>query len=421
MRSVLSNPAFRRLWSAGVLSTSGSEVSRLAIVLYLVHEHRGGEAVALWIALRALPGIVAAPYIGVLIDAVSHRTLLIAADLVRAAMLFILAAQPHVLLVFVAAAVESVAGSVFGPTRQSMLPRLVDADRLDRANGVDQASNTVVLIVCPVIGAQLFLAWGLAPALLIDALSFLASAMLVARVSLPAVTEPPASVRAARVELPASWRAVSADARLSALVVFQFASLICAGLWAPLAPFFIRDVLRANDAQLGWQFSAFGIGSAFGAMMAPALIARISGGRLLVVALLVEGLHMIVYAITTHWLLSLLCISSWGVAVSVISVSLVTYVQRTVQGSLLGRVFTLIRQSEQVGLLLAMALAGTLARAASVQAVFAAAGFLYVTATLATASTRGGRQLWYGIERVRPPRQFPSPAGHSPSFARPAE
>ena len=322
---------------------------------------------------------------------------------------------------FAAALVESLAGSVFEPTRRASVPRLVESDRLERANALDQTGNTVVMIVGPVVGAQLFVHWGLGVALIADAASFVLSALLIARIARLPRVEPGRPISWKYTDAIASWHAVAADARIPFVITVQFVSLLCTGLWAPLAPFFIRDVLRASQSQLGWQFSAFGAGGALGALIAPKLAQYWPAGRLFVGALLLEGLHMLVYSMTGHWLLSLLCIFTWGMSVSVIVVSSVSYLQRTVPPSSAARVFVLLRQSEQLGLLLAMVIASGLSGAAQPQVLLALAGVIYVATTLAAAGSRGGRQVWRSAGPLTPGREPRALDAGAPTFAGPAE
>lgn len=419
MRAVLNLPTFRRLWSAGLLSTGGTEISRLAVVLYLARDQQSGAAVALWIALRAMPGIVASPWTGVLVDRVNPRTLMIAMDLLRAALLLIVAAALHPWLIFVVAAVESIAQSLFEPARRAAVPRFVRSDLLEQANAIDQASNTVVLIVCPVAGAHLFLRYGLPIALVIDALSFLASAALLVGIALPSAPGASGSKRTWNLrDLAESWRAATEDVRIRVIVAVQLVSLICTGLWAPVAPFFIRDVLGASDVQLGWQFSAFGLGGALGAVFAPRLAGIWPAGRLLMGALLLEGVHMVAYALTPDWRLSLVWIFGWGVTVALIAIASASYLQRTVSGALLGRVFTLTRQAEQIGLLVSMGLAAWLSPRMRPEILLAMGGLVYVVAAVIAAAIPGGRRVW----RPTPPvtsRSAPTPG--APGVAAPAE
>lgn len=389
----LTHAGFRQLWSAGVLSTAGSEISRLALLLHLVKLNQTGAGIALWIALRTIPGFIAAPWTGILIDSVNPRFLLVASDVIRALLLLFLVEHPDPSTIFTVAAIQAIADTVFEPARKASVPRLVPPESLEPANALDQTSHTILMIACPAAGAQMYMAWGLGTALTVDAASYVLSAVLIGRIHLLAGAAVNRAASWRFRDVAAGWRALSADSRVQCLVLLQFVSLLCTGLWMPLAPSFIRDVLGASDIQIGWQLSAFGLGGAIGALMAPRLVSFTTNGRLLIFALFLEAVHMTLYAFITQWLLSLACILSWGAVVSVIVVSSVTYLQRTIPESSHGRVFTLVRQSEQIGMALAMAIAAAVTQTFSAQFVFAVAGLTYAGCTLLAMTTRGGREI----------------------------
>jgi predicted MFS family arabinose efflux permease len=99
-----------------------------------------------------------------------------------------------------------------------------------------------------------------------------------------------------------------------------FVSLLCVGLWLPLAPFFITDFLRGSDRVLGFQFGMFGLGGVVGSLLVPGLVKRVGKGVVLFISLMLEGLTMALYSSIPSVEFSIVICLFWGIVVSAILV-----------------------------------------------------------------------------------------------------
>lgn len=392
LRGVLRNPGFRRLWLADLLSSVGTQASRMALILYLFRTTDSVAGLALLVALETLPGALAAPAAGVLVDRASRRAVMLGSDLARAALLLLVLADPNPVAIYALAALLSVATAFFQPAQLASVPLAVPAGDLPRANGLTQATGNVVLILGPLAGAELFLSFGLAPALLLDAASFLLSGLLVAGLRLREV-EGRETESAPLADLKAGWRYVSGHALVRPLVLLFFTSLLCVGLWLPLAPFFIREFLGGSERVLSIQLAAFGAGGALGGLLAPNLVARMGQGGTLIAALLAEASLMTLYSAVPHVAVSVAVIFVWGIVVATVAVPFYSILQTLVDERFLGRVFSLLKQTESVAIALAMALAVGLRGLLSSHAALTLAGCAYLAIVAAVSTAPGGRAL----------------------------
>ncbi len=195
----LAERRFRALWTAGLISWYGDYLTVPALVL--VSFRLGGAlAVGLLFIFQTTPMVVLLPSGGTLSDHGDRRRRLIALDLVRAALasLTILGTDSRLLvLVLVAAAGSRTASALYEPGRRRLGPIFLPP-RLAGAGGslLTVAADSAVL-VGPALGAVLLLV--LPPQMLfaLDGLTFLISAMLLARVG----------------PQPAPWRAASRAGR----------------------------------------------------------------------------------------------------------------------------------------------------------------------------------------------------------------
>lgn len=144
---------------------------------------------------------------------------------------------------------------------------------------------------------------------------------------------------------------------------------------------------------MGWQAGLFGLGAAIGGLIAPRLIDRFGTGVTLFVAFLFEAINMMLYSLVSRVVISMLVIFVWGVVLSIIVVPFYSILQRIVEEQFLGRVFSLIKQGENLAIVLAMVAAVLLQGFVATPLILLLAGLVYFTFIVAASFSRGGRAL----------------------------
>jgi len=192
-RELLSSHAdFRRLWAGQVVSEVGdwlNNIAVLALVIQLAGASGVGLAVALYAIARHLPLFLFGPVAGVVVDRVSRRRVMIAADLARAALAlgFLLASRLSSLAVIyaVGAALFSVS-AFFNAAKRASIPNLVEGtDALLAANSLSASTTAATIAVGSALGGVVATALGRDAVFFLNALTFLASAELIRRVRRP--------------------------------------------------------------------------------------------------------------------------------------------------------------------------------------------------------------------------------------------
>jgi MFS family permease len=192
------SPGFRLFWTASTVSGFGSQVTAFAVAVLIVTTLGGTAAdVGLVNAARWLPYLLLGLVVGALVDRVRRKPLLVGMDLARAALLCAvpLLAWPDLLSVPVLIAIMALFGLaslVNDAAHQSFLPRLLPREALPRANARLEQSSAAAETSGPAVAGGLVSWLGAPVAVLVDAASYLASALLTARIP---VEDPPAPVR----------------------------------------------------------------------------------------------------------------------------------------------------------------------------------------------------------------------------------
>lgn len=395
MLQLLRNGSFRNLWVSSLLSTLGSQVSRLGLILYVFDTRGKIISLALLIVVDTLPGAVAAPLAGAVVDCLNKRAVMVVSDLSRMILMLVILVHPSLGVIYLMTALHSVANIFFQPARSAAIPSIVKQEDLTRANGLDQGAASLTLIAGPLLGAILLRQFGLTASLLIDAASFLVSALLVSRVTIRQVEGKQIDLSAAGAvnEIKEGCRYLLQHPLALHLTLSLFVALSCSSLWIPLAPFFIRDQLGVSEQLMGWQSGLFGLGAVIGGLMAPHLIGRFGTGVTLFAAFLGEALSMMLYSVVSQVGNSMLVIFVWGVILSIIVVPFYSILQKSVEEQFLGRVFSLIKQGENLAVVLAMISAVLLQGFVATPLILLLAGLVYFAFAVGSSFSRGGRAL----------------------------
>jgi len=181
-RLIGGNPNFRRLWLAQIVSEIGDWLYTLSIYTLLLQLTGHAASVALALALQVLPQTLAGPTAGVVNDRVKRKHVMIAADLVRfvvvLAMLFV-RSRSTVWLVYPLLLAETTMAAFFEPARSAVIPNIAGSEEVLVANTLSSATWSVNLMIGAAIGGVVAAFFGRDAAFILNALSFLASAILI--------------------------------------------------------------------------------------------------------------------------------------------------------------------------------------------------------------------------------------------------
>ncbi|MEH0934957.1 MFS transporter [Micromonospora psammae] len=282
---------FRLLWAGQTASAVGSNVSAVALPLVAVAVLDASTfQVAVLTAAAWLPWLVIGLPVGVWVDRVRRRPVMVACDLISA-LLFLsvpVAALLDLLTVGQLLAVACGAGAarvVFETADQVYLPVLLRPEEVPEGNAKLQATQTVGYVVGPGLAGVIAQLAGAVTALLVDAVSFLLSALCLLRIR---TTEPPPARRdrsaSLRREIADGIGFVARDPYLRVLTAFGAASNIgLVGYQAVLVVFLVRDVGVAPGL-VGVLIAGSSLGGVAGALVAPVVARRIGTARTVLLA-----------------------------------------------------------------------------------------------------------------------------------------
>ncbi|WP_205718231.1 MFS transporter [Actinomadura sp. WMMA1423] len=396
-RLIGTNRSFRALWTARSVSFLGDSLSLVALMLYVADTTGQALAVALLLLVGDFAPALLGPLAGAVSDRFALRRVMVTCELVQGALLAVIALWlPSLPVLLVLVALRAIAGQVFQPASRAVVPALVRDRDLESANAAIGFGTNGGEALGPLLAALLLPLLDVRGVLLVDAATFLVSAVVLG--FLPG-GRPAAGGEEAREpttllgETGRGLRYIAASPLLRAIGLGYFAVVAFNGIDDVALVFLAKDTLHGGDSAVGLLLAAVGIGLFAGY----ALLARTRAGMPMAVLLtagfavssagnLLTGLAWAVAAAFAVQLVRGLGIAAMDVATS-------TLIQRSVPPHLLGRVFGSLYGAIGVAAALSYLGGGVLLDLTDPRVAFITAGSAGLVATLATAAAlrRSGR------------------------------
>ncbi|HET8568328.1 MAG TPA: MFS transporter [Candidatus Limnocylindria bacterium] len=372
---------FSVFWLAQTISRFGDPITLIALAAATYRLTASAFLTSVAVLVATLPQATVGFIGGAVADALGLRRAMVLCDVARAVLIaaipltfaFGLPLAVAFLLVFLAA----VCASVFNPARVAIVPALVPAPRLAASNSLVYATDRTVEIIGALAAGALVATFG-DGAFYVDALTFLLSAVLLARVQ---VVEPaPRRVSVGRVWADAldGLGFIRRNAPLYANTVISLVAQLSIPVFNGLLPVLIFRRFAGGDAMLGAR--DFGIAEAAlaaGAVLMGVAYARISArpkGRLLIAGWAAYGalLMLVAAAPSLPVLIGVLVLA--GVANVLFYVPNVTISQQITPPELRGRVFGARISLLSLSWLPVVIVSGALADVIPAEALIGAAG-----------------------------------------------
>src|SRR5580704_15479097 len=182
VRLLRENRNFRHLWMAQIVSEIGDWFYTLSIYTLLLQLTGRASSVALALVLQVLPQTLIGPATGVINDRLRRKHVMIAADLVRFVVvlaMLLVRSRSMVWLVYPLLLAETLMAAFFEPARSSVLPNIAARGEVLIANTLSSATWSVNLLIGASVGGVVAAFFGRDAVFILNALSFLASAVLI--------------------------------------------------------------------------------------------------------------------------------------------------------------------------------------------------------------------------------------------------
>jgi MFS family permease len=382
-------------WKHAGLLLSGVGISNLGDFIYIVainlmvlNMTQSPAAVAgLWI-ISPIASVCTKFWSGSLIDRYDQRQLMIGADMLRALLVAALPLMSSLWMMYAVMFLISMSSSIFVPSSQVYITRLVPAERRKRFNSLQALISSGAFITGPAVAGVMLIYLSPAAAIYANAISFAASALILMFLPKLGIGEQNIGTgsRLTPRMIAQDWRAVLSFSRKSGYVVsiyalFQIILVVGMSLDAQEVVF-IRQVMNLPESQYGALMSITGIGYLAGSMLVWLFakhlpIRHMMGGGVLLVAL-----GYFLFARSFSFELAAVAFILLGLCSALANTGLVTFYQNNIPVDLMGRMSSVLGLVLSVLQVASILIAGVIAEQLSLRMVYTVVSGVMLLAAL---------------------------------------
>jgi MFS family permease len=354
---------FRFLFASTLASSVGTLLAAIALAIDVKQRTNSGTWVGAVLIVDFLPTIVVGLALGPLLDRLSRRKLMIAADLVRAAVFAALPFATNAGTIVALALVAGLATGFFRPAVYAGVPNLVSDELLGDANALLQTVENAAWAIGPLLGGVLTAAWGPHAAYWINAVSFLVSAVLVARIPARLLQSTLALTRGHWTDLKDGFAVVFRSRLLLAVLLGWGVATIGSGAITVSEIFMAQNTLHSGDWGYGLLYGAIGAGLVVGSLVSSAVVERLGVARAYGMSLALMAVGFGVGAASANIWMAAVCCVVGGIGDGGAVVCNALLMQRGTRDEMRGRALTFVMSltwtTTGVGIVLAGALMGS--------------------------------------------------------------
>jgi predicted MFS family arabinose efflux permease len=287
--SLWRHPDFLKLWTGQTVSELGSVVTRTAVPLVaLLVLGAGPWELAVLVIVTSLGVLLVGLIAGAWVDRLRRRPLLIWDDVIRAALLFSIPlayalGALRIEQLYVVMFIEACLGALFDAAYPAYVPTLIGRDRVVEGNSKLATSSSIAEIGGPGFAGGLVQLVSAPFAILVDAVSFVISALSLAMIATP---EPPRPARETPTrlahEIAEGLRIVRRHAVVFPLAARSVPAHVFGAFYGVLYSIYLLRELHLDPFLLGIVISAGGVGSLVGSLYASRVIRAMGIGPALI-------------------------------------------------------------------------------------------------------------------------------------------
>jgi MFS transporter, DHA3 family, macrolide efflux protein len=390
MGDVMRIPMMRRLWYAQVVSVFGDFLALFAVISILTFKlHATAQQVTGVQIAYMLPIAILGILAGVFVDRWPLKPTMVSSDSIRAGLCLLLLAAHQIWHFYAILAAISVVSSFFGPAQGVAIRSAVPLHGLRSANALMQQVMFGMRIIGPAIAAFMVAYLGSASCYVLDSVSFIGSACLIASVVFlkPEKAAPNPATPAAEgtsalgriwLDMKQGISFIVHHAALLFVILAMAAGMFVIGCFGPLIAIYVRDSLHASTKMFGIVSPMIGLGMLLGINGLNAFGKKLSNTLLVYSGLCGIATGLVILTLLPHIWSTLVGNFIIGFSVAGIIVPSQTLFQQATPPELMGRVGSKFMSIIFTAQISGLVLSGLLTQYIGVRQVFALCAVMLV-------------------------------------------
>ena len=316
IQSPLKNSEFRKLFTAQVIALVGTGLTTIALTL-LAYDLVGGNAgivLGTALAFKMTAYVVFAPIVGGLAHRLPRKPLLIALDIVRAAIVLAMPFVTAVWQIYVLIFLLNLFSAGFKPVFQATIPDLLpDEQQYTRALSFSRLAYDLENLLSPTFAGLALLVFSYDALFQANSIAFLVSAVLIFGTVLPA-TQRVDRLGGVWGEISFGVRSYMRTPRLRALLILYLGVAGASAMVIVNTVVYVREYLGGSEADTALAFAAAGGGSMIAALLLPKILDRIPDRPVMLAGGVLMGFGLLaIYSRPVFaWILPIWCLIGMG-------------------------------------------------------------------------------------------------------------
>ena len=180
--TILKNRNFLLFLFGNNTSVFGDILLMTGFSLFVLAKTESAMQFSMTMAIAFIPRILLSPSAGVWVDRMRKKPMVIYLDFIRGLWLLGLwgisiNADLNLPIIYATLAFFAVCDTFFGPSYTTIFQRIISKDQLSEANAISNTVKSIISVLSPVVASFLFIRYGLALILILDGVTFFASAL----------------------------------------------------------------------------------------------------------------------------------------------------------------------------------------------------------------------------------------------------
>lgn len=350
-----------------IISLFGNAIQRFSMALYLLEFTGSTAAFANILAVSTIPYIIFAPIAGKLSDNINKKKIMVYLDLfcsilIGAYAFILLKGKDSELVVATVMFMLSVCYTLYGPAVVSLIPQIVEEDKLTSANGIINQVGSIVNFIGPILAGILYGLVGIKIIVIINAISFFISAIMEVFLDIPDVIKIEEGnyanekeenilsftfIKQSFIDMKNSFLYLSKEKRvvLGIIASYAFCNVFLVPILSIVAPYFINIFLGLPSEVYGIVEGVCVLGMIFGGLLISVKPKIFSMKKvhytyfpMIIGVILISILGF--FKINNYAIAALFAIGGMAIMFSLAlsNVLTLTFIQKEVPGDMLGRI-----------------------------------------------------------------------------------
>ena len=370
------NRNFILLWQGQSVSQIGNQVAMVVVLFWLKQNTGSATIVGLMMMASVFPSIILGPIAGTFADYYPRQKIIVYSDIISGlvilsvtGIIFLVPDSVNIVIIalLIGCSLVSLVSSFLRPAISASIPDIVPRSQVAQANSLNEASAQIATFIGYGLGGVLFQLLGTPLLLLINGLTYIASAISESFIQIPQIISPSSmgwkqAFRNFQFEIVKGLHYVWHKPGMKEL----FLAAASLNFWAvpifTLLPFYVEDFLHKGADWYGFLMSAFGMGMLIGFVSINLIRIPVKVKSALIVSLAMgASLSLAGLGLVKIPIVALMLMFSIGIMMGLVSVLGITILQVTTPSQMRGRVFGFLNTLSQALSPIAMGLSGLVA------------------------------------------------------------